>query len=65
MLLQVQFMEIIKIKKLVVKKIEPIINLLSFYALTKEINEKFAKIFTDKNFRCFGLRFFSVYGDIW
>ena len=36
---------------------------LSFYALTKEINEKFAKIFTDKNFRCFGLRFFSVYGD--
>ena len=39
------------------------INSLSFYALTKEINEKFANFYSNKNFKCFGLRFFSVYGD--
>jgi UDP-glucuronate 4-epimerase len=39
------------------------IKSLSFYALTKEINEKFANFYCDKNFKCFGLRFFSVYGD--
>tara|TARA_A100001015_G_scaffold247789_1_gene284797 strand:- start:4294 stop:5250 length:957 start_codon:yes stop_codon:yes gene_type:complete len=38
------------------------INALSFYALTKEINEKFANFYSSKTFKCFGLRFFSVYG---
>jgi UDP-glucuronate 4-epimerase len=39
------------------------IKSLSFYAFTKEINEKFANFYSDKSFKCFGLRFFSVYGN--
>ena len=39
------------------------IKSLSFYAFTKEINEKFANFYSDKSFKCFGLRFFSVYGS--
>lgn len=50
-------------KKVGSKEDQTKIKPLSFYALTKEINERFANLFSDKNFRCFGLRFFSVYGD--
>jgi len=39
------------------------INSLSFYALTKEIDEKLAHYYSLNGLKCFGMRFFSVYGD--
>ena len=39
------------------------ITSLSFYALTKEINENFANYYSSNGLKCFGMRFFSVYGE--
>ena len=39
------------------------ITSLSFYALTKEINENFANYYSFNGLKCFGMRFFSVYGE--
>ena len=52
-----------QIKKIGSRENHTQIKPLSFYALTKEINERFANLYSDKKLKCFGLRFFSVYGE--
>lgn len=49
-------------KKLGTKENFTRIDPMSFYALTKEVNEKIAQSLCKDKFKCFGLRFFSVYG---